>query len=129
MPHKPSSEAQSWRNRANSTRARGDQINDGRMRGIATIIADTYERVAEQVEQRSRSRLEAWSARKASKLAAVQAVEPPSPIPRVQCPQCGAIMRLSQIAPDAGESRKETMIFDCRCGFEYQQSDRKRNFK
>jgi hypothetical protein len=127
MPHKPFTEAQSWRNRANSTRARGDQINDGRMRGIATIIANTYERVAEQIEQRSGSRLEIWSARVASKLAVAQAVAPPSSIPRVQCPQCGAIMRLSQIAPDADGSHKETMIFDCRCGFEYRQSGRVRD--
>jgi predicted RNA-binding Zn-ribbon protein involved in translation (DUF1610 family) len=52
-----------------------------------------------------------------------------SPIPLVQCPDCGATMRLSQIVPGTDESRKEISVFDCRCGFEYRQNDKVRHFE
>jgi hypothetical protein len=50
-------------------------------------------------------------------------------LPQVQCPECGAMMRLSQVIPGPPEeSSKEITIFDCPCGFEYRQSDRVRDF-
>jgi DNA-directed RNA polymerase subunit M/transcription elongation factor TFIIS len=50
-------------------------------------------------------------------------------IPKIQCPRCGATMRLSKILPLQNESHRVTTVFDCECGFEYRQSDRVRNFK
>jgi hypothetical protein len=47
-------------------------------------------------------------------------------IPRVQCPCCGAIMRLARIDPGPSNSRPGKMTFDCECGFVYQQSARVR---
>jgi hypothetical protein len=60
---------------------------------------------------------------------AARAAAPQSLIPQVQCPDCGTTMRLSQVIPGTDGSGKETSIFDCRCGFEYRQSDKVRDFK
>ena len=47
-------------------------------------------------------------------------------IPRIQCSRCGTIMRLARIEPDPTVSQSSLMIFDCQCGFAYQQSERAR---
>jgi RNase P subunit RPR2 len=43
-------------------------------------------------------------------------------IPRVLCPSCGEIMRLSRIHPDG--NNKSEMLFVCDCGFNYRMSTR-----
>jgi len=50
MPDESFDEAQSWRDRAKRTRAKAKTI---KAKGIADIIADTYEQVAQQIELRS----------------------------------------------------------------------------
>jgi hypothetical protein len=47
-------------------------------------------------------------------------------IPRVQCPQCGMIMRLARIEPERDESHSSRMMFDCECEYVYQQTERAR---
>ena len=47
-------------------------------------------------------------------------------IPRVQCPRCGAIMRLA-IVDHRGDDQPDQMTFDCQCGFVYHgQTERAR---
>jgi hypothetical protein len=46
-------------------------------------------------------------------------------IPRVQCPQCGAIMRLARITASQ-DGTGATTIFDCECSFVYQCSEREK---
>jgi hypothetical protein len=60
---------------------------------------------------------------------AARAAASQSPIPQVQCPNCGTTMRLSQVIPGDDAGGKETSVFDCQCGFEYRQSDKVRDFK
>jgi RNase P subunit RPR2 len=44
-------------------------------------------------------------------------------IPRVLCPSCGSMMRLSRIDPWPNDSRQaETTTFQCSCGFDYRQT-------
>jgi hypothetical protein len=50
MPDESFDEAQSWRDRADRTRAKA---KDNHAKAIADIIAGTYDRVAQQIELRS----------------------------------------------------------------------------
>jgi hypothetical protein len=44
-------------------------------------------------------------------------------IPRVLCPSCGELMRLSRIDPACDGSRRgQTTIFECSCGDDYRQT-------
>jgi RNase P subunit RPR2 len=44
-------------------------------------------------------------------------------IPRVLCPSCGDLMRLSRIDPSCDGSRRgQTTIFECSCGDDYRQT-------
>lgn len=44
-------------------------------------------------------------------------------IPRVLCPSCGDMMRLSRIDPSPNDSRAgQTTIFECSCGDDYRQT-------
>jgi RNase P subunit RPR2 len=48
-------------------------------------------------------------------------------IPRVLCPSCGELMRLSRIDPSCDGGRKgQTTIFECSCGDDYRQTIRER---
>jgi hypothetical protein len=44
-------------------------------------------------------------------------------IPRVLCPSCGELMRLSRIDPSPSSGRRgATTIFECSCGDDYRQT-------
>jgi hypothetical protein len=43
-------------------------------------------------------------------------------IPRIVCPRCGTHMRLAGAETASRDGDK--LIFDCRCGFEYQTAGR-----
>ena len=45
-----------------------------------------------------------------------------SAIPIITCPSCGSRLQLRMIVPDTYQ--QDRMIFDCKCGFEYQLSSR-----
>ena len=48
-------------------------------------------------------------------------------IPRVLCPSCGELMRLSRIDPsNDGGRRGQTTTFECSCGDDYRQTIRER---
>lgn len=49
-----------------------------------------------------------------------------SVIPRIQCPRCGAIMRLAKIEPDLNTCHVHRITFDCGCGFTYRLNERVR---
>ncbi len=54
MPIEPVSDPQFWRGLAAKARARADQAIDERTKRLLFRIAESHERVAELVEQRSR---------------------------------------------------------------------------
>jgi hypothetical protein len=54
MPDQPASDPQFWRNLAGIVRAKADQTTDYRTKRLLLRIAESHERVAEVVEQRSR---------------------------------------------------------------------------
>jgi hypothetical protein len=45
-----------------------------------------------------------------------------SPIPQIDCPQCGRRMRLATLEPEGGDNH-DSLSFDCECGFEYRVTD------
>jgi len=48
-------------------------------------------------------------------------------IPRVLCPSCGEVMRLSRIDPmPSGHAAGETTTFECTCGDDYRRTIRER---
>lgn len=48
-------------------------------------------------------------------------------IPRVLCPSCGEVMRLSRIDPTpGGPAAGETTTFECTCGDDYRRTIRER---
>jgi RNase P subunit RPR2 len=51
------------------------------------------------------------------------AFEQPSAISTFTCPRCSTPMRLSLVLPGRTRSR-QTLVFECKCGFEYRQSER-----
>jgi hypothetical protein len=52
MPDQPISDSQYFRDLAGRTRAKADQTTDNLTRRLLLRIAETYERVADRVEQR-----------------------------------------------------------------------------
>jgi hypothetical protein len=54
LPDQPASDPQFWRNLAGKARAKADQTIDDRTKRLLLRIAESHERVAEVVEQRSR---------------------------------------------------------------------------
>ena len=54
MPKEPVSDPQFWRGLAAKARAREDQAIDDRTKRLLLRIAESHERVAEAVEQRTR---------------------------------------------------------------------------
>jgi hypothetical protein len=54
MPNQPVSDPQFWLNPAGKARASADQTIDDRTKRLLLRIAETHERVADRVEQRSR---------------------------------------------------------------------------
>jgi hypothetical protein len=54
MSDEPASESQHWRNRAKAVRERAKQVKNNRSKRILLGLADTYERVADQIEERLR---------------------------------------------------------------------------
>ena len=51
MPDQPVSDSQYFRDLAGKTRAKADQTIDGRTKRLLLRIAETYERLADRVEQ------------------------------------------------------------------------------
>jgi uncharacterized protein with HEPN domain len=52
MPDQPVSDLQYWRDLAGKVRAKADQATNDATKQVLLRIAETYERVAESVEQR-----------------------------------------------------------------------------
>jgi RNase P subunit RPR2 len=82
---------------------------------------DVHSKFARYVSASDRQRFVPTLARRRAARSASSNLHPA--IPRVLCPSCGEMMRLSRIDPWPNNSRKgETTTFECSCGDDYRQT-------